>query len=163
MGLLDFFLHHIHRLAETDLRTNWFAWYFVTGQFHHDDKEGVPPLPPTGPLRAQSAGADRRPATTAAASSTCSAVPRPGAGHTIRCSMRPDWLDVAAQERLLSEIRRTGRDGAIVLHRSVESESIFDRCESGRHFEELTHESALATALDRTRQYRRVAFHRLVH
>jgi S-adenosylmethionine-diacylglycerol 3-amino-3-carboxypropyl transferase len=162
MGLLDFFLHHIHRLAETDLRTNWFAWYFVTGQFHHDDKEGVPPyLRPDHYARSQQAPTDVRYHRRSFFDVLGSASARSWTHYSLLDA--PDWLDVAAQERLLSEIRRTGRDGAIVLHRSVESESIFDRCESGRHFEELTHESALATALDRTRQYRRVAFHRLVH
>lgn len=162
MGLLDFFLHHIHRLAETDLRTNWFAWYFVTGQFHHDDKEGVPPyLRPDHYARSQEATTEVR----FHRSSFFDVLRGASARTWTHFSLldAPDWLDLDAQERLLDEIRRTGRDGAIVLHRTVEPGSIFERCRAGRHFEELVPESDLASALDRTRQYRRVSFHRLVH
>lgn len=162
MGLLDFFLHYIHRLAETDLRTNWFAWYFVTGQFHHDDKEGVPPyLRPDHYERSQRSTTEVRYHRRSFFDVLGNASARTWSHYSLLDA--PDWLDAAAQERLLGEIRRTGRDGAIVLHRTVESGSIFERCEAGQWFEEMTPESELATALDRTRQYRRVCFHRLVH
>lgn len=162
MGLLDLFLHHIHRLAETDLRTNWFAWYFVTGQFHHDDKEGVPPyLRPDHYERSQQATTEVRYHRRSFFDVMGGASARTWSHYSLLDA--PDWLDAPAQERLLQEIRRTGRDGAIVLHRTVEESSIFERCEAGRWFEEMAPETELATALDRTRQYRRVSFHRLVH
>lgn len=162
MDLLDFFLDHVRRLAETDLRTNWFAWYFVTGQFHHDDEAGVPPyLRPDRYALSQQATTEMR----YHRRSFFDVLSEASAGSWSHFSLldAPDWLDADAQEHLLCEIRRTGRDGAIVLHRSVEPTSIFDRCESGRWFEELTVQTELATKLDRTRQYRRVNFHRLVH
>lgn len=162
MDLLDFFLHHILRLAETDLRTNWFAWYFVTGQFHHDDEDGVPPyLRPGHYARSQEATTEIAYHRASLFDVLANASARTWSHFSLLDA--PDWLDPSGQERLLQEIRRTGRDGAIVLHRSVEPSSIFERCQAGRYFEELVPESELATGLDRTRQYRRVSFHRLVH
>lgn len=162
MRLADFSLQYIKRLAETDLRTNWFAWYFVTGQFHHDEPEGVPPyLRRDHYERSQKADTQTRYFRGSFFDALRSAANGSWTHYSLLDS--PDWLDRKGEQRLLEEIARTGREGAIVLHRTVEEGSMFERNPAGRRFEEMVDETEQASALDRTRQYRRVYFHRLVH
>jgi S-adenosylmethionine-diacylglycerol 3-amino-3-carboxypropyl transferase len=75
----------------------------------------------------------------------------------------PDWMPHAVQGKLLREIFRTSQDGAIVLHRSVEEESLPGRHGLERHFLPMEEATEIATRLDRTRQFRRVAFYRVAH
>jgi len=161
LGLADFYLQYIKRLAATDLRTNWFAWYFVTGQFHHDEPGGVPPY-----LRREHYERSQKARTRVRyrRGSLFDALREAPAQAWTHYSLldAPDWLDRDGEQRLLEEICRTGRPGAIVLHRTVEEGSMFERNPEGRRFEEMVDETAQASALDRTRQYRRVHFHRLV-
>jgi len=159
-SLAEFFLEHVKRLAETDLATNWFAWYFVTGGFAPEGSEGLPPY-----LRAdrfaRSREAETRVRFHRGSLFDRLAVAGPSTWSHYSLLDAPDWLDRDSERRLLQEIRRTGREGAIVLHRSVEDGCLFDRHHEGRHFERLSPESSLASALDRTRQYRHVWLHRL--
>lgn len=161
VDLREFIVRHIRRLAETDLRTNWFVWYFVTGQFNHEESDGVPPY-----LRRDRFERSRTAPTktTFRRTNLFRALAQGESNQWSHYSLldAPDWLDRASEERLLREIRRTGREGAIVLHRSVSDDCLFERSEAGACFERLDAESDLATKLDRTRQYRRVSLHRLV-
>lgn len=160
-GLAEFFAHHVRRLADTDLRTNWFVWYFVTGQFNHEEPEGVPPyLRRDRYERSQEAPTDVRFERSNLFRRLARGESREWTHYSLLDAV--DWLDERAEARLLGEIRRTGEEGAIVLHRSVGDDCLFDRHPEGRHFERLDAESDLATKLDRTRQYRRVSLHRLV-
>lgn len=161
MGLAEYFVQHIRRLADTDLRTNWFVWYFVTGQFHHEDPDGVPPYLRRDRFeRSQAARTEIR----FHRSNVFEALEENGSETWSHYSLldAPDWMGPHEEERLLQEIRRTGRPGAIVLHRSVGDDTLFGQNPSGRYFEKLEGESSLATKLDRTRQYRHVSLHRLV-
>jgi S-adenosylmethionine-diacylglycerol 3-amino-3-carboxypropyl transferase len=75
----------------------------------------------------------------------------------------PDWMSNDIQRKLLGEIVRTSADGAVVLHRSVETDSMPERQGLGRHFVPMAEASELATKLDRTRQFRRVSFYQVAH
>lgn len=162
-NLLEFFVSHLKRLAATDLDTNWFVWYAVTGQFNHDHPDGVPPY-----LRRSrhELSSESSPTTVRfhhgnifdrlaqAGSNTWT--------HYTLCDA-PDWMPPEVQLKLLDEIRRTSKDGAIVLTRSVEHDSFIDRIDGGRRFEFIEAASRAATAEDRSKQYRRVDFYRVVH
>ncbi len=159
-SLSDFILHHIKRLADTDLPRNWFVWYYVTGQFHHDDPEGVPPY-----LRRDSHEASLESPTDVRyhRGSIFGVLEEAGPNSWSHFCLLdvPDWLPEASQKRLLEELQRTGREGATILYRSVEEESIFERHGMADRFPELESETEKATQQDRTRQYKRVRFHRL--
>lgn len=162
-NLLEFFLSHLKRLAGTDLATNWFVWHAVTGHFNHDHPDGVPPY-----LRQ-----DRHARSSTGSPTTVrfhhgnifDRLEAAGPGtwsHYTLCDA-PDWMPHDVQRRLLDEIHRTSRDGAIVLARSVEHDSFVERLDQGRRFQLIEDASTAATAEDRSRQYRRVDFFRVVH
>lgn len=162
MDMTAFFLHHVKRIAETDLETNWFAWYVTGGGFNHEHPEAVPPY-----LRR-----DRHARSLGAPSQVryfngnifdkLQSAPRHTWTHYTLCDA-PDWMPAPVQRRLLEEILRTSKEGAIVLHRSVEEDSMVERLGYERHFRRLEATSELATRLDRTRQYRGVHFHQVCH
>ncbi len=159
--LADYFVTHVKRVASTDLETNWFAWYANAGHFNHDRADAVPPY-----LRADrheaSLGAPTR--TSWSAINLFDALAEEGRhtwSHYLLCDA-PDWMPAPTQRRLLQEILRTSRDGAVVLCRSVEDIDIVERAGMGRHFR-LKPESAEATRLDRSRQYRRVNLYEVCH
>ena len=162
-NLIEFYISHLKRLATTDLATNWFVWHAATGHFNHDHPDAVPPYlrrnrhersseqSPTKVLfhhgnifdRLESAG--------------------PGTwSHYTLCDA-PDWMPPHVQSKLLDEIHRTSKDGAIVLARTVEPESFVERLDDRRRFQLMEDASTRAAAEDRSRQYRRVDFFRVVH
>lgn len=162
MGISEFILEHLKRVAETDCETNWFVWYTVAGQFNHDHPDAVPPY-----LRK-----DRWETSFQAPTSVryhnrnlfevlATAGPRTWSHYTL-CDA-PDWLDTGGQKRLLDEIYRTSRDGAVVLARSVEGQSMVENVGYNKKFVPMEQASDTATALDRSRQYRKVAFYRVAH
>jgi S-adenosylmethionine-diacylglycerol 3-amino-3-carboxypropyl transferase len=161
--LIDFFVSHLKRLATTDLATNWFAWHAVTGHFNHDRPDAVPPY-----LRqdrhAQSS--EESPTTVRFHHGNIfdrlAAADRGTWSHYTLCDA-PDWMPPHIQARLLDEIHRTSREGAIVLARSVEPDSFVEHIDGGRRFQLIEDASAKATEEDRSRMYRRVDFYRVVH
>ncbi|MEM1009793.1 MAG: hypothetical protein AAGJ35_12400, partial [Myxococcota bacterium] len=61
------------------------------------------------------------------------------------------------------EIYRTSRDGGVVLVRSVEPHTLIEIHNQERRFQLLKEASDVASAEDRSRQYERVHFYRIVH
>lgn len=162
-NLLEFFVSHLKRLATTDLATNWFVWHAATGHFNHDHPDAVPPY--LRKSRHERSSED-------SPTFVCfhhgniferlqAATPKTWSHYTL-CDA-PDWMPLEVQARLLDEIFRTSQDGAIVLTRSVEHESFIERIDEGRRFRLIEDASKKATLEDRSRQYRRVDFFRVVH
>ncbi len=160
--IVDFILMHLGRVAETDLERNWFAWNAVAGHFNHDCRDAVPPF-----LRR-----DRHEASVGAETKVefhhknildvlGAAGPNTWTHYTL-CDA-PDWMSDEARKKLLREIFRTSADGAILLHRSVDEGLVPERHGLGRHFRPMTAATEIASQMDRTRQYRKVAFHRVEH
>lgn len=152
----------IQRMATTDLSTNWLAWYVVTGGFEHENPNAVPPY-----LRK-----DRFERSAAAPTSVrfhagnlFKVLEEAGAhtwSHYTFCDA-PDWMPPPVQTRLFDEVIRTGKDGAVVLMRSVETRNVVEQLGYGDRLQRMDEASDLATALDRSKLYRRVDFYRLVH
>lgn len=160
--LVSFFLRHLHRVAETDLETNWFAWLFLAGHYNHDHPDAVPPY-----LRRDRYDRSLH-APTQVKYHNRNLFDVLGDGganqwsHYTLCDM-PDWLPEPVQRKLLSEIRRTARDGAIVLYRTVHEDCMVRRLGLESQFVPMEAESAEASILDRSRQYRHVHFYRVEH
>jgi hypothetical protein len=72
-------------------------------------------------------------------------------------------MPFATQRRLLDGIRRTARDGAIVLVRSVDADDIPAKHDLAHVFRRMDAASDQATTDDRSRQYRRVDFYQVCH
>lgn len=160
--LVDYLLLFLKRIAATDLERNWYAWYAVAGHYNHDCEEAVPPY-----LRRdhheQSLGAptDVRFHKTNIFDVLASA-PANNWSHYTLCDAT-DWMSEKQQARLFDEILRTSKDGARVLYRSVEDDSLIARHGLMRHFQLDEEASRIATEQDRTRQYRRVNFYNVCH
>jgi hypothetical protein len=69
----------------------------------------------------------------------------------------------AAQKRLFQEVLRTGRDGGVLQYRTVDAESLVERHGLASRLVPMRAETELATALDRTRQYRGVRYYRIAN
>ncbi|MEO1483328.1 MAG: DUF3419 family protein [Myxococcota bacterium] len=158
----DFFMMYLKRLAETDLETNWFIWLGLTGQFNHENEKAVPPyLRQEHHARASESPTRVRFHNRNIFDHLEEAQPNTWSHYTL-CDA-PDWMNEATQKRLINQIRRTGRDGAIILTRSVETDSFIDRIDGGKNFRRLDEASDIASQLDRSKLYRRVDFHQLAH
>ena len=157
--MLGFFVQQMEAIAGTHIPTNWFAWYIVAGQYNHEHPDAVPPYL-------------RRDRYEAAAESTTSmrfhhgnlfdVLERAGPNtwsHYTLCDAT-DWMPPPVQRKLLEEIRRTARPGAVVLHRSVEKEGFVEQLGMDNTFQ-LMDCSDEATEADRSRQYNRVNFYRV--
>ena len=161
-NMAEFLISHLKRVATTDLRTNWFAWYSVAGHYDHDNQEAVPPfLRKDRWERSQGAptklGFHRQNIFDVLERSE----PKSYTHYTL-CDM-PDWLPSESQKRLLKDIFRTSRDGAIVLYRSVEEECLVERHDMTQRFLPLAEASRLASELERSRQYRHVRLYQVAH
>jgi S-adenosylmethionine-diacylglycerol 3-amino-3-carboxypropyl transferase len=161
-SMAEFLLAHLKRVAATNLRTNWFAWYAVAGHFNHEEEQALPPyLRKNNFVRARSA-------TTAVSYQNknlfdvLASRPSNTWSHYTLCDM-PDWLPREAQKQLLKEIFRTSRDGAIVLYRTVEDDCLMERHQVLKRFRPLRSISEEASAQDRSRQYRHVHFYQVTH
>ncbi len=160
--VIDFLLLPLGRVAETDLERNWFVWYAVAGHFNHDRIDAVPPFVRRDHHEAGlGAKTDLRLHHRNIFDVLGDAGPKSWTHYTL-CDA-PDWMPHDVQGKLLREIFRTSADGAVVLHRSVEEGSLPERHGLERHFQPMVEATALATQLDRTRQFRRVAFYRVAH
>ncbi len=161
--MVDFFVAHLMRVMRTDLWTNWVAWFAAAGQFNHARPDAVPPY-----LRqdrwetAQDAPTDISFHNTNLFDILGAAGKHTWSHYTLCDAV--DWMDERTQKRLLEEILRTSRDGAIVLWRSVEEEGRFgtlpERLGYADRFERVPG-SEVAHELDRTRMYRQVNFFRV--
>lgn len=160
--LIDFLIMHMKRVADTDLERNWIAWHCLAGYYNHDHPEAVPPY-----LRK-----DRHERSVGAPTITAfhhknvfdvlsEAGPNTWSHFTF-CDA-PDWMPAPTQRRLFDEVLRTSRDGGVLSFRSVETESLITRHGLEKHFQLLEDESMRAAIADRTRQYRRVDYYRIVH
>lgn len=162
VDIIEFFIEHLKRVAATDVETNWFVWYTVAGEFNHDHPDAVPPY-----LRKDRWERSFRAPTTVRYHNRNlfevlgQAGPETWSHYTL-CDA-PDWLDLESQRRLLDEIFRTSRDGAIVLARSVEGHSMVENVGYEKRFVPMVEESEISTLEDRSRQYRKVAFYRVHH
>jgi len=162
MSLTDFLLEHIKRVAETDLERNWFAWYGMAGHFNHEVSDAVPPY-----LREDHHCESKRATTNMRYTNgnifdTLHEAGRNTWSHYTLCDA-PDWMPEKTQRHLLKEIIRTSRDGARVLYRTVEKESLAERLGLERHLQLDVEASDIASREDRSRQYRRVNFYTVVH
>ncbi|MGF1509634.1 MAG: DUF3419 family protein [Myxococcota bacterium] len=159
-GLVGAFRSTIHKLAYTHLETNWIAWYVTTGGFDHDNPDAVAPyLRRDRHERSFGAPTSVRyhlgnlfDVLAEASSNTWS--------HFTLCDA-PDWMSPATQRSLLDEVTRTGKEGAIMLVRSVEESSVVEKAGYQHAFVRMDAASDEATRLDRSKLYRRVDFYRL--
>jgi S-adenosylmethionine-diacylglycerol 3-amino-3-carboxypropyl transferase len=160
--IVGFLLSHLRRISVTDLERNWFAWYAVAGRFNHDHPDAVPPyLRRDRHERSLGAPTDVR----FHRRNIFDVLAEAGRGtwsHYTLCDA-PDWMPAAAQRRLFDEIHRTSSDGAVVVYRSVEPDSIVERHGLLDRFRPMEPEIAFATQHDRTRIFRRIGYYRVVH
>jgi S-adenosylmethionine-diacylglycerol 3-amino-3-carboxypropyl transferase len=160
--LVDFLVMHIMRVAETDLETNWFAWHSIAGHMNHDNPLAVPPF-----VRFDHHQSSLNAPTVVnyhhknLFDVLGEAGPNTWTHYTLCDAV--DWMPHDVQKKLLSEIIRTSEDGAIMLYRSVEDDSLAARHGLEKHIRLLAEESAQASKMDRTRQYLRVNFYQIVH
>lgn len=160
-SMVDFFVTHLTRLCEHDVETNWFSWYGAAGYFNHEHPDAVPPY-----LRrdrhATSKGAPTRIGlhNRNIFSMMEAAGPETWSHYTLCDAI--DWMPRPVQRRLFEEIRRTSRDGAVVLFRSVGDEDLVGETGMSRWFERMP-ASDVAAAEDRSCQYRQVNFYRVAH
>lgn len=158
--LVDFYISHAKRVAETDLERNWIVWYTTAGHFNHDNNEGLPPY-----LRRdwheQSQGADVP--VRYHNDNMINVMKRAGANswsHYI-LSDASDWMPRPVQREMLNQIARTARPGAVVLRRTVENDCIIENNNLTDRFERLAAPSDYATKMDRSRQFQRIDLYRL--
>ena len=160
--VVDYLLMHLSRVAETDLERNWFAWHAVAGDFNHACRDAVPPfLRRDHHVASLHAETELRFHHRGILDVLGDAGPHTWTHYTL-CDA-PDWMAPDVQRKLVREIFRTSADGAVLLHRSVEEVNLPGCDAVGRHFRPMTEATEVATRLDRTRQYRRVAFYRIEH
>lgn len=159
-NMAEFVIGHLKKLASTDVDTNWFIWWAVAGQYNHDNKDAVPPfLRPDRYERAQ----ESHTKFLWHHENLFDVMGRHGSNtwsHYTLCDA-PDWMPQPVQKKMLQEIVRTARPGAVVLRRSVEEECIVEQNGMGRYFARMGCSEA-ASRDDRSRQYRRVDFYRVV-
>lgn len=157
-----FVINHFCKVAETDLETNWFAWYAAAGHYNHDHPDAVPPY-----LRAEhhKRSLESPTETFYHRNNIFNVLGQAGPStwsHYTLCDAM-DWMPWQTQKTLLEEIHRTSRDGGILQYRSVLDESLVKRHELDDRFILIDERSDLASKLDRSRQYRRVNFYRIIH
>ena len=160
--LADYLLVHLKRAATTDIETNWFVWYACAGFYNHDHPDARPPyLREDNHARALEARTEVR----YHADNIFDVLARGRARawtHYTLCDA-VDWMPPPAQRRLFDEILRTSEDGARVLYRSVEDDSLIARHGLADRFVLDEEASRLASAEERTKLYRRVNFYDVVH
>ncbi len=165
VDFIAFLMKHLRKVASTDLARNWFAWFSFTGRFDTEDQEALPPY-----LRADRHQRSRSSPTQVRYHHRnifdVLEGGRPGTWSHFSLCDAPDWMPEPTQRKLLQEVLRTSRDGAVLQYRSVEPAepaSIVRRLGLERHFQRMQVASRQATELDRTCQYRSVNLYRIVH
>ena len=133
--MVRFVLLYLKRIATTDLEKNWFAWYAAAGRYK--PRAGTMRCPPylrpdhferSSPCRQHR---DLPPHESLRRTSRALGAIR--WSHFTLCDAT-DWMSPGTQRKLFREIFRTSRDGARVLFRSVEPDSLVDRLELQKHF-----------------------------
>jgi S-adenosylmethionine-diacylglycerol 3-amino-3-carboxypropyl transferase len=158
--IVAFLLMHLERVADTDIARNWFVWYAIAGRYNHDDQEAVPPF-----LRQDRHERSSRSETTVAYHNRYihdvldEAAPATWSHFTL-CDA-PDWMADADQRRLFEAVLRTGKPGGVMQYRTVERDSLVERHGMTDRLQPMVHETEMATALDRTRQFRGVRYYRI--
>jgi S-adenosylmethionine-diacylglycerol 3-amino-3-carboxypropyl transferase len=160
--LVEFLLLHMKRVAETDLERNWFAWYAMAGHFNHEVADAVPPYLRQDHHEKSVEATTRMTFTHGNIFDTLAAAGPNTWTHYTLCDA-VDWMPEPVQQKLLNEILRTSKDGARVLYRSVENDSLAERHGMTKRLVLDEEASDLASELDRSRQYRRVNFYTVVH
>jgi S-adenosylmethionine-diacylglycerol 3-amino-3-carboxypropyl transferase len=164
-GMADigaFLLMHLQRVAATDVARNWFAWYAIVGHYNDDDQDAIPPF-----LRKDRHERSRCSGTSVAYHHRSifdvlrDAQPKTWSHFTL-CDA-PDWMSDAAQKRLFQAVLRAGRDGGVLQYRTVERTSLVERHGLADRLQPMVMETEMATALDRTRQFRGVRYYRIVN
>jgi S-adenosylmethionine-diacylglycerol 3-amino-3-carboxypropyl transferase len=161
-GMVDYFVTHMKRVAATDLHTNWFAWFVIAGQYNHENKDAVPPYLRRDRWERSLGSPTRMNYHHRNIFDVLGEGGRNQWSHYTFCDA-PDWMPPPVQQKLLNEVLRTSRDGAIMLYRTVEDDSIVDRLNMHRNFKRLDAESDAAGLADRSRQYRHVHFYQVTH
>ncbi len=157
-----FLLMHLQRVADTDVARNWFVWYAIAGHYNHDDQDAIPPF-----LRRDRHERSRDSSTSVSYHHRSifdvlhGAQPRTWSHFTL-CDA-PDWMSDAAQKRLFEAVIRAGRDGGVLQYRTVERGSLVERHGLTGRLQPMVPETEMATALDRTRQFRGVRYYRIVN
>lgn len=160
--MLDVVHNHLRKTNETDIHTNWFVWYAAAGHFNHERTDAVPPyLRPESHEQSYGTPTAVRFHHKSLLDKIDEAGPNTWSHYTL-CDA-PDWMPAPVQRRLLDGIRRTAKDGAIVLMRSVEADDMPARHGLSHVFRRLDADSDQATLDDRSRQYRRVDFYQVCH
>jgi S-adenosylmethionine-diacylglycerol 3-amino-3-carboxypropyl transferase len=160
--MTGFFLDHVRRIANTELETNWFAWFVIANQFNHERQDAVPPyLRKDRHERSYGAPTTMRYHRRNIFDVLEDAGPNTWS-HFMFCDA-PDWMPPAVQQRLLEQVYRTSRDGGVMLYRSVEDEDMVSRLGFEKKFQLMEEATRIGSELDRSRQYRRVNFYRIVH
>ena len=158
--LVDFFVRHCERVAATDCKTNWFAWYAMAGRYNHDEPNAVPPYLRSSEHR-QSRDADTVSNFHQRGILEVLAAAGPNSWTHYSLCDAVDWMPPPVQRQLFEEILRTASPGARVLMRSVGEEDIVETVGFSDRFRRLESESVRATSEERSRQYKRVDFYQV--
>ncbi|MEM6927561.1 MAG: DUF3419 family protein [Myxococcota bacterium] len=159
-SMSDYFITHLARVIQhPDLWNNWFFWYAAAGSFNHESDDCAPPYlrksrwekSIEAPTRVHYHNGNLFDRMEQATAGTWS--------HYTLCDAI-DWMPLPVQQHLFSEIRRTGRDGAIVLLRSVEETDPVEASGASSFLRKLDC-SEQASKAERSRQYRQTNFYRL--
>jgi S-adenosylmethionine-diacylglycerol 3-amino-3-carboxypropyl transferase len=158
--LVDYFVRHCERVAATDCKTNWFAWYAMAGRYDHENPLAVPPY-----LRECEHARSSQVDTVSefhhrSIFEVLASAERNTWTHYSLCDA-VDWMPAPVQEHLLAEVLRTARPGARVLMRSVSDTDIVANTGFSHLMTRLDAESQSATAEERSRQYKRVDFYQV--
>lgn len=158
----DVVLRFVERAAATDLARNWILWHCLLGTFNVADSQALPPyLRPENHARSLG-GPTRTEFHRRSFVQVLGAAPARTWTH-YNFSDALDWMSDAAQRRVLDEVFRTSRPGALLLNRSVDRECLAHRHGVERRFQRLQAASDQATAMERSRLYERVDVYRIVH
>ena len=161
-GMVDYFVTHMKRVAETNIETNWFAWFVVAGQFNHENADAVPPYLRRSRWENSYGSPTRMNYHNRNIFDVLGEGGRNTWSHFTFCDA-PDWMPPDVQQRLLNEVLRTSRDGGVMLYRTVEDNDIVASLGMEKHFKRMDAESNAASLADRSRQYRHVHFYQIQH
>lgn len=159
-SMVEFLIRHLERVASSDVQTNWFAWYGIAGHFDHGNDDAVPPY-----LRREAWEKSMQAHTRTEFHHRSIFDVLGNAGektwsHYTFCDA-VDWMPAPVQKKLMDEVIRTARPGAVVLWRSVEEDDLVERHGYGDRFVRMARQSDLATREDRSKQYKRVDFYQV--
>lgn len=159
--LVDFLVTHLTRVMCTDLDTNWFAWWAAAGHFNHDREDAVPPYLRRSRWETSLGAPTAMRYHNRNLFDVLHAAGRNTWSHYTLCDAI-DWMPTDVQRHLFDEIRRTSRDGAVVLWRSVGDVDLVEKTGMQAFLRRMP-ASDVAGPMDRSRQYRQVNFYQVTH